>query len=148
MEKLEIYSSITELPIWNFDVINRTADLSYLYIGKVPEEPADLTENWYKIYDEFLDEFGLTDKYKELIRLKKKAVKLFAQAILEDKRYLKPLAEVAWRRAEDLANTLDGNNLSETTALLSKFMGYRINIMEIPVMDFYSYIKLMEKSRG
>ena len=140
------YKNINELPIFNFDVINRTHE--YQYLMKDYEEAAppniNLERLWIKIYDEFLDRFGLSEKYEDWMRIKVEAVRLYREAYIDGQRHLRTLAKVKWLEADELMQGIEMENLSIVAARLSKYMGFGINIMTTSVSDFYSFMKVVE----
>lgn len=109
---------------------------------KIPKN-VNLERMWSKIYDEFLDTFGLSQKYEEWQRMLSESVRLYTQVYLDGKRHLKPMAEIAERQADELMKELGGKDSGEEIASLSKYMGYRINPMKVTVKEIYGYIKLM-----
>ena len=136
---MKYYDSINNLPMYNFDVINNTGDFSYLLIEKVN---INLENVWAKIYNEYIEEFGIPENYKTYIFLQIEALNIYQKAYSENKKHLLTLAEV--KDKESITYLSENVKLSETSAILSKYMGYRINPAEISVKEFMSYIKLAE----
>jgi len=144
------YDSINNLPVFLFDTINKTSDFTYLMIDPDQAIPknVNLFNVWADIYDEFIDEFGNNEKFEDWIRTRKRAVKLMREAYIDGKEYLITIAEATWREADMMMEAIEGGGLTKTSAIISKYMGFRINPMEITTAEFYSYFYLAQKSNG
>lgn len=136
------YTSITDLPIYNFDVMCKTGDVSYLLKDGKDEFPEylDEIELWSNIYNEFLDTFGLSDNFKKYLKLRAKATKLYKEALVDGKTHKITFAKLADLQAIDAVKETSEGDLSRTSASLSKYYGFRINPMEVSVKEYYSYI--------
>tara|TARA_R110000803_G_scaffold98237_2_gene166392 strand:+ start:128 stop:565 length:438 start_codon:yes stop_codon:yes gene_type:complete len=139
---MNYYNSITELPIYNFDVMCKTGDVSYLLKDGKDSFPEDIDEIalWSDLYNEFLETFGLSDKFKKYLKLRAKATKLYKEALVDGHTHKITFAKLADMEAIDAIQEVDGGDLSKTSASLSKFYGFRINPMEISVKEYYSYV--------
>ena len=67
-----VYSSIDDLPQWNWVQIHKTGNLAYIkkldtYRKLDQDSSSTLEQIWLNIYDEYLEEFGLSKEYKELL---------------------------------------------------------------------------------
>lgn len=162
------YDSIHNLPYFYWDMINKSSDntkeckqcnscksdCKFKFLmkeeisngNKIPKN-VNLENVWGKIFNEHLDMFGKNEAFDEWIELKKEYVKLSTRAYLNDEGHLITLAEVKERQAEELLNSVVGGSLSETIAIVSKFMGRRVNPMTETVAEVYGCIQLMEKSK-
>jgi len=136
------YTSITEIPIYNFDVLCKTGDFNYLLKDGNSKLPEDLDEValWSNIYNEFLDTFGLSKDFHKYLKLRAKATRLYKEALVDGKKHLVTFAKLADLQALDAIKTVEVGDLSTTSAALSKHLGFRINPMEIPVKEYYAYI--------
>lgn len=147
------YDSIMTLPIYNFDVLckNNDPEIIGMYLAKQGHEfPKDVdeVELWSNIYNEFLEEYGLSDKFKKYLRLRIKATRLYNEALLEGKKHKITFAKLADLQALDAIKESNEGDLGKTSASLSKYYGFRINPMEISVKEYYDYIHQAQKENG
>ena len=159
------YDSIYTLPEFYFDLINKTIDpkgdckicksckeeckFKFLMINEAtPPQNVNLERLWSKIYDQFLEVFGLNQKFEDWMRYKREEVRLYVRVYLHGEKHLKTLAEIRKRQAEELMIQLNGgSDKAEVYAAMSKFMGYPANPMKMSVFEFYSNLKLMRKTK-
>jgi len=134
------YTSINDMPIFNFDMICKSGDTSYLFKDGKKQDNVDDVELWSNIYNEFLDFFGLSKEFKKYLKLKAKATRLYMDAMCSGKKHLITFAKLYDSQADKSISDIEGGDLAITSAGLSKFFGFRINPMEVTVKEYYAYI--------
>lgn len=139
------YLSIYDLPMANWLECNK-GNLGYLYHRpKKVNVNKSLIDLWTKIYDQYIAEVGLTDDYVELLEAMKKWT-IRACEYIENPNSLNGTKEAeAKDLVESLSNVGKGGRFSEFVASVEKYMGIAIDLNNITVDKFYSYVKLMEK---
>lgn len=134
-----LYKSIETLPLWNWQKIHETNDLSYL--GK----SRNIIDVWLKISDEFVDEFGISDAYRAILELQKDIAILNIDMILDDDPSLQTFIDIKEHELRELLHAPTRQGSSPLT-YLSKWMGGGvINPHLITVKEFYSHLREMEK---
>lgn len=134
------YSSIDELPCWNFDKVIETGDFSFLC--KDGEHHTDnLAGVWHDIYDEFIQAFGVSEAFKMYINKMQQFVEHLDNAINGGDRSQLTMAEVRRRQAEDYMKTQQVGEVS-IYAIVSKYMGFPCRPKEVTVKEFYEYLKM------
>ena len=149
-KKIELYKSIDDLPIYNFDKILKSHDLRYL----LKEEIKDITYNknfdkisdqWVKLYDEYLEHFGLSKSYKRVIEQETKIAKLQIQRWLRDDRSLEGIIEVEKIKLQEMnKKKKKKSTFEEDLATIEQNRGIGMNPKETSVKMFFTYVKLME----
>ena len=56
--------------------------------------------------------------------------------------HLVTIAELKQREAELVISSNDSLSLEKAAAVVSKFMGFRVNPAEVSVKEFYTYLQL------
>ena len=149
--QVKTYKSIDDLPIWNFDILCKTKDYQYLLHDEFAEPPEgiDLEDLWARIYDEYLEVYGLGEDYKEWCKLMRKSSTAYGDAYLSGKMYRITHAEIFRNMADKLISNVEAGDLSVTCASLSKYNGFRINPTEISVREFNAYLQVAKnESKG
>lgn len=148
--KLELYSSIHEMPIFNWWNLHRTNDLKWLMVNhKIPltkRITKDLYELFDKINDEFTDEFGFTDEFREYLRQKKEIEIMKLDFMISGDKTILTFLEIAQKELEKITKEFEGGTFIEIKVALEKAMGFQINPKETTVYDYYNYIKFIQKN--
>ena len=144
----ETYNTATDLPILNWWNIHE-GEIDQLF--KVPRKPknneiAILADIWEGIVCEFIDTLGISKQYIKILEAKKSLILLqIKYSKTKDKR-LKLFITIAQRKLESLiGEEIEQVGNYEQKALVSKALGFAINGKTTSVIDYYSYIKILEK---
>lgn len=144
-QKFDCFTSIKELPIEAWFDIHETGDLTLLFKDKKEAFlTVKLNELFDKIYNEFLEKFGLSEEYLAELNEREQIALMQADLIINDKKYLKTSIEVA-KQSELLKKKFSKpNDLGKTLAQLGKYYGYFLN-EKISVYQYYSHINAIPK---
>lgn len=145
---MEVYRSIDELPVAIFDRINKSGDLQLLVCGKKKYSTQQLEKCWEIIYDEFIQEFGISQQFITYLTKMRIAIGYYIKAYIEGDKPAINLARANVVEAEAIykeTNTTSNNNIY---AIVSKYMGFRINPNEISTREFYNYLRLATNDNG
>lgn len=142
------YSSIDDLPMYNWKKIHDTDELKWLFVTKQEVENNELLERrWALIYDEYLNEFGLSDEYKEILKVKRKIANLQADYIIKGDRVLLNFINIEKNALESLYDTSKkGSTFRDSLVHLEKMQGIKINTKTITVADYYNYLRSIKNN--
>ncbi len=142
------YSSIDDLPMYNWKKIHDTNELKWLFVTKQEVENNELLEKrWALIYDEYLNEFGLSDEYKEILNVKRKIANLQADYIIKGDRVILNFINIEKNALESLYDTSKkGSSFRESLVHLEKMQGIKINTKQITVADYYNYLRSIKNN--
>lgn len=142
------YSSIDDLPMYNWKKIHDTNELKWLFVTKQEVENNELLERrWALIYDEYLNEFGLSDEYKEILNVKRKIANLQADYIIKGDRVILNFINIEKNALESLYDTSKkGSSFRESLVHLEKMQGIKINTKQITVADYYNYLRSIKNN--
>ena len=130
------YNSIDNLPIWNYNKIIETGD--FKKYGVTPE-------NWELIEREFFNKIGYGEKYFEILRIKTTILLNKAKYYKTENKGLKTLIEVEKAKLKQTIGVQAGSDFNLMVAQISKFMAFRVDVKNISVSEFYSYVKLAQQ---
>jgi len=146
-----MYKTIYDLPVWNFDMINKTGKFFYLYKdeNKHNDENNDkhLELIWEDLYDEFIKKFGVSEEFKKYINLKVQEMEILYDVYIKDEKWKMPFAIIKNREAEEIFSSTS-NNGSSIYAIVSKYMGFRVVPKEVTVNEFYEYLNLAKNDNS
>ncbi len=136
-----MFKSIEELPIWNFNKVIEKNDLRYLLklddYYKLPELKDDLNNIWETIIDEFYNEFGISEKYRNTLLQEKDMAMMELEYALGNKS-LKTIIEIKKRNKK----TDNDDKFEEQVARLEIHFKIPIDVRKMSVQRYYTYIKL------
>lgn len=144
--KRDYFNSIDELPIWNWWKIAETGELYFLFKDSDSKKDAShLHEIWNNIHNEYLDEYGLTDDFKRVLKLKKKWILTQNEYIQTGERF--KLTEIDIINAQIQEETQEKKTMSkdDTIIFLEEKLGREINPKELTVKKYNDYIKYYSK---
>lgn len=145
---MRFYDSIENIPIGIFNKIMSTNDLLLLQLKGLKDEKKCYS-CWCDIMNEYFLKFGVPKDYDLYIKKRMMAVKKYAQAIKTNNRTFVTLAKVLEKEAiDDFSMSVgEGEQFNITLARVSKFMGFVIDPNKTTVVDFYSYVKIMQDGK-
>lgn len=135
------YNSIDNCTIYAFDKVSQTGNFDYLLTADKWDANVDQEEVWAKIYNEYIELFGLSNQFKNFIMYSKQAVDYYAKAYTTGNKEYITKAELSQAKADNYYKTVDGANLFTNMAKLSRVVGFRLNPKEITVREYHSYIQ-------
>ena len=143
----DCYDTIQELPLINWWRFNETKDVKYFlkkYSDNVPVGKLLQLEGIYtKLMDEYTQEFGINEHLLLVLEKQIDIAKLKADFMLGAAANI-TLIEVAELELTALVRGVKGMGFHEVKAILEKQMGFRIDPYVTTVMEYYSYIKLID----
>ena len=151
IKEYRVYSSIDTLPLWNYQQIIDKDDLSYLlklddYLEKPNIDIDKLQQTWDVINCEIIDTFGITDKYRVILKLEHEIVKFRLKAAVESDKTLETVADI---KEKELKQQLEQNKtmkIDELIAVIETNFKFQLDEHKTTVKKFYSYLKLMERA--
>jgi hypothetical protein len=147
-KKLNFYSTIDDLPVYNWFQIQKTNDLVWLLKESKTlsdDNKIQLEAIWREIYFEFLDTFGIPEQMKEILSLKRDIAVLNARMYIDSDSSLLTFIEIKEYQLAKLTASNEVNSVGNVRVYVEKFMGFKLNEKEISVKEFYQYIDVINK---
>lgn len=147
------YSSIDDLPIYNWNKIHETGELKYLlhdYSRKITTAQLNqLPEIWRMIYDEYIQRFGIGETSMAILDRERRIAELQIERIETGDENIQTFIEIETvaldrKKAETEYLKVD---FYETKAYIEKHLGFMINPKICTVVEFYNYIKTLENRK-
>lgn len=143
---LDYYDTIQELPLINWWKFNESKDYKYFlkeYSDVSATKLLELETIYTKLMDEYTSEFGINEHLLLVLEKQIDIAKLKADFMLGEAANI-TLIEVAEIELTALVRGVNGMGFHEVKAILEKQMGFRIDPKVTTVMEYYSYIKLID----
>jgi len=143
----DYFNSIEDLPIWNWWRIAESGNLIYLHKGNYDKE--DYTYEayllWNKLQNEYLDEFGITDEFRQILELKKKWIEKKADYLLTGERFKLTEIDIIEAEMSETMNTKVATKKEATIIMLEQKLGFALDEKKLSVKRYYNYINHFSK---
>lgn len=145
LKQLNHYTSIDNLPQYNWRMISEKNDITFMLIDRTKMgNKHELKAAFDKIKDEYIDTFGINENYKRILELKKEIVCLELEMALTKDRSIKNWIRLSTIELNKLLDNVDKTKPSETTVRLSKHMGFQVNERTITVREYAEMVNVMQ----
>ena len=139
--------SIEDMPISCWMKIIETGDLKYLFKngkGRVSER---CIEHWQNLQQQYIDEFGLDENYKKILRLEAKLISLNCDFVLTRDRHLLNLIKIT---EFDIKGSKQGESMKfyQMLDLVEKYKGFAIDPDNYSVKKWYYTLKNMSNGEA
>jgi hypothetical protein len=148
----EVFSSIDDLPQWNWNMIHKTGNLAYIkklksYRKVEIDDSLVLEQIWLSIYDEYLEEFGLSKEYKDILERKKDIARMKNEFILTDNRSLLNFIKIEELELEATFDKSEGMSFESVVNGIEKLQRIPIKIKEITVYEYNNYLRTLKEQK-
>ena len=148
----KLFSSIDDLPQWNWTMIHKTGNLAYIKqldsYRKVKEDNSLVLEQvWLSIYDEYLEEFGLSKEYKEILERKKEIARMKNEFIMTDNRSLLNFIKIEELELEASFDKSEGMSFESVVIGLERVQKIHIDIKKITVFEYNNYLRTLKDTK-
>lgn len=146
------YSSISLLPIWNWNKIHETQNLNFLLLKddytqdieearkKTFEIYPYLIDAWRMIYNEFLSKYGLPKEYIRFLNAQEKICLLRLDAYLTGDKTKLTFAEIEAVKLKNLTNEKRAGDFMSSVIAIERKIGNFMDEKTISVDKFYAHL--------
>ena len=140
----KVWGTIEEMPIYNWVKILETGDLRWLFIdkGRVTEKSE---EHWLTLQQEYIDEFGLDEAYKQQLRLMDKLNNLNLDFVLTRDRSLLNIIKITEIDLE-AGGSKEAISFYQILDYVEKYKGFQIDPKKTSVIKWYYSLKNMSNN--
>lgn len=148
----KLFSSIDDLPQWNWSMIHKTGNLSYLKkldsYRKIEEDNTNVLESiWLNIYDEYLEEFGLSKEYKDILERKKEIARLKNEFIMTDNRSLLNFIKIEEIELEATFDKSESMSFESVVIGIERMQKVSIDVKKITVYEYNNYLRTLKEQK-
>jgi len=148
-KKLELYTTIEDLPIGNFQRIMKEGDLKHMIQkGKFKKKHIPKLEKaWIDCYNQYLQTFGLNKMYLLVLEQEEKIAKLICDRWIKDLKHLNGIIKHEEQVLKEMVLPTKGvkKSFEEDLAIIQKHNGFVIDPKKTSVKMFFTYVKMLEK---
>jgi len=118
-------------------------DLSYLLKRGKLNRYAGLAYD--RLQDQIIDEFGVNEKYIEILKARIRIEEMYAKQFKTGDTSNQLLIDLAEEELTALEAKQEKGDLFESLAAMEKNMGFRLQLKEVTVYEFYKYSNFISK---
>ena len=131
------WNSIDDLPLYNWIKCN-DGKLEYSRKDLSKGNVVDDSKAWVKLYDEYLQRFGLNSRYKKYLELIRKKALLQAEYVIKKDRFKLTEIKILETKIKDLEVYFgDGQKIEVILTWLSMFLGFKIDQRNTTVTEYF-----------
>ena len=137
MLRVKYYDSIDTMPTFNYLKVVDEDNITFMIKKK------GLFGNHKKAFDniqrQLVDKFGLSQSFIEIIELQKEIIALKCEVAISGDKFNNTFIRI---HEEELKQKLEQKSLksNELKILIEKWIGFKLNLHEISVSEWFSYI--------
>ena len=147
----DYFNSIDNLPIWNWWKIAESGNLIYLQKLEDYDGKEDYTmkafELWNKLQDEYLDEFGITDEFRQMLTLKKKWIKAKTDFLVTGERFKLTEIDIIEAQISETMTTKVNVKKEDSMIMLEQKLSFPLDEKKLSVKKYYNYINHFSKQK-
>lgn len=147
---VKTYTSIDDLPIYNWFKISETNDLNWLLLDKEDAKYTDdelLTPFWENIRAQFFDTFGIPEKMRKVMELRLDNRLLSMEMTQNGDMSLETFVDINKHKITQLLKDEEKQTSEMVTAYIEKFLRFPLNEKVVSVKKYYTYVKMLENSQ-
>jgi len=148
--KKEYFNSIDELPIWNWWKVAETSNLAYLQkADKYDKEDYSLVAYtlWNKLQNEYLEVFGITEDFRQILALKKKWINKKTDYLITGDRFNLTEIDIIEAEINETMNEKIKVNKEDTIIVLEQKLSFPLDEKKLSVKKYYNYINHFSKNK-
>jgi hypothetical protein len=116
------------LPLLKYGKLDKYAELAY-----------------ERISDELIDEFGVSNEFKAIIKQRIKIEQMYYQQVIRNDKSNQLLINVEEKELEDMKQGIGKTNIMKAVVNLEKTMGFKIDFQTFTTYQFYYYMKVLSE---
>jgi hypothetical protein len=141
------FKDIDDLPVWNWFKINETDDLTFLLVEQrttSAKEKDYLRRVFEKIYENFINTFGINEMLKRVLELRRDIAVLKLEMAIHNDGSRQTFIDIKEQEFKGILLEAEKEKNTTIKAYLDKYMGFRIDEKTVSVKDYYGYLALLK----
>ena len=139
------WPDLEQMPINNWRLILETGDLKHLFRSGKGRVSKRAEEHWYKLQQEYIDEFGIDENYVQLLRLQKKLAEANLDFVMTRDRFILNVIKITKIDIESLKSK-EEIKFFEMLDIVEKYKGFAIDPNVYSVKKWYYSLKNISKN--
>ena len=137
------YSSIDSLPLYNWQkCVNGSLKHVRTIVKDEDKDNKEDQEAFEKIYNEYIERFGMGKLYEKWLKIMKKKAVLECDFVITQEQF--KITEIQIEEAKIKAmldNKGEGTSIEKSLIYLGQWLGYRLNIKEVTTLEYFNLLE-------
>lgn len=139
----KFYNSIDIMPIHNYlKVVD--GNMQFLIVKRGIF--GDVNKAFEEIQSQLVERFGISENYAEMLELRREICELKCEVAITGNRFQNTFIRIKEAELEQL-DKIKGSTNEEIKIILEKWLGFKLNLHEITVSEWFSYLKQFSQSQ-
>lgn len=139
------YEDIEDFPLYNWRKIQEKSLIVFARRDVKHGTAKEDKENWVKIQDSFLAEFGLTKDYQRIIELQIEIAELECDLVIDDDNFLKNRIKQLNREIEELRAQGVGSDMDDTIHYIETWRKIEVDEKKTSVRKFFKLLRTYKR---
>lgn len=143
MLKIKFHDNIETMPAYNY---LKVIDGDFCYLIKKNGFFGDIAKAYDNIQSQIVERFGFSDTFSEILQLQREICELKCEVALTGDRFHNTFIRIKESELEKLTEIKSLSN-EELKIILEKWLGFKLNLQEISVVEWYTYLKIYSQQQ-
>jgi vacuolar-type H+-ATPase subunit I/STV1 len=144
MLKARYYDSIDTMPIYNY--LKVVDDSKFSYLIKKKGIFGDVDKAFENIQRQLVARFGISESYSQQLELRREICELQCEVAITGDRFPETFIDIKQHELDQL-NKVAGSTTEELKTILEKWLGFKLNLHDITVSEWFTYLKQFSSSQ-
>jgi hypothetical protein len=147
MKIKNVYTDLNDLPAFNWFRCTKTQDLTFLLVDRKKKADKELLEEVFqKLNDQLINELGVSDEYLNYLHKLRSYNLAKCQYLISQNNFDLTLMNIAKTELEQIQKQMSSGAKSGNEKISAeRILGFRIDLKDISVIEYYDYIKEADK---
>lgn len=140
------YSEVYDIPLFNWEKCLE-GNFKFMRTERAEKQEVADIEAFYRLYDKYLEKYGLTNEHREYVEAQKRLIELRLHYIDTGDEFTLNYIAIAEIDVKKLEPTKEGGmTIGQTVTILSKWMGHWIDKKKITLEEYKDLIQEYERA--
>jgi len=130
--------------------VHETHNLAYIYIlksyKKLPSTGKDMGQKWKDLYNEYILEFGINERYKDYLNKRREIAILKCDQVITDDKTIETFIEIKEIDLKEMLDSKEQARFIDVLTTIEKFIGFPVDSRCVSVLKYYSYLRNLERA--
>lgn len=145
--EFKYYEHIDDMPLYNWRKVQEDQDYRYTRLEDIYKYKETTTDYiaWDKVYESFLDSFGVSEYYVRILEIKRMKALAQCELVITGDRSNNNTIKRCDRELKEIMERDNDMTLGDCISYVSKWQGFPVRQKQTTVREFYETLETMRK---